>query len=297
MFALAITDLRWQAQMLADGPQSLVNFWTPTPWRVRLAEGFRFGFMLKAPVRRIGGFGTFVRYEEATVQDAWARYGPANGVASAAELESRVTGFARRRSARDVVPNPIIGCVVLEACVFLPDEHQVSPAELGLTFPREVVKFKTFEGELTLPFERDLPDSAHPFRLVTGEGVEKELIWKKRRLAQPLFRSQVLAAYEGRCAVTGTGCADVLDAAHIQPFINLTSNHVQNGLALRKDVHALFDAGLLAVDEGHRVVLSERLPHGGYAKLAGRNVRLPSDSRLHPSPIALAFHRERVFRS
>ena len=37
-----------------------VNFWTPTPWGVKgLRKGDRLYFMLKAPVRKIGGYGIF----------------------------------------------------------------------------------------------------------------------------------------------------------------------------------------------------------------------------------------------
>src|SRR5271155_3471993 len=40
----------------------------------------------------------------------------------------------------------------------------------------------------------------------------------------------------------------LLEAAHISPYRGLQSNHPQNGLLLRADLHSLFDLGMLAVD-------------------------------------------------
>src|SRR4051812_24595587 len=119
MFALGITDLRWHAHLMEEPPIGLANFWTPTPWGVRVPPGSRWFFMLKRPVRRIGGFGILRRYEEWPVSEAWARYGPANGADSEADLRERVTGYANKRSARAIAPDPVIGCVLLEDCVFL----------------------------------------------------------------------------------------------------------------------------------------------------------------------------------
>lgn len=64
MFVLAVTDPRWYKFML-DHPQAEpLNFWTPTPWKPKIAAGTTFGFMVKSPYRKIGGYGRFSRYEE-----------------------------------------------------------------------------------------------------------------------------------------------------------------------------------------------------------------------------------------
>jgi putative restriction endonuclease len=70
----------------------------------------------------------------------------------------------------------------------------------------------------------------------------------KARLHQPVFRSQVLLAYDGRCAVCRLRHSELLDAAHIiedgkphgQPV-------VPNGLSLCKIHHAAFDSWILGV--------------------------------------------------
>src|SRR5690606_25199343 len=57
-----------------------------------------------------------------------------------------------------------------------------------------------------------------------------------------------LDAYQTRCAVTGQRARPVLEAAHIKPFALTGPNTRSNGLALRADVHQLFDLGYVTVD-------------------------------------------------
>lgn len=70
----------------------------------------------------------------------------------------------------------------------------------------------------------------------------------KQRLHQPMFRSRVLLAYRGRCAICEIKHANLLDAAHI--IADGKPNGlpvVPNGLSLCKIHHAAFDAGILGV--------------------------------------------------
>ena len=73
------------------------------------------------------------------------------------------------------------------------------------------------------------------------------------RQGQPAFRKALLDAYERRCAVTGCPIDDVLEAAHISPYLGEHTNHVTNGLLLRADIHTLFDRGLIKVDGDYRI--------------------------------------------
>lgn len=109
------------------------------------------------------------------------------------------------------------------------------------------------------------------------------------RRGQPAFRAALLAAYGGRCAVTGCDVEAVLEAAHISPYSGPSSDHVCNGLLLRADIHTLFDSGLLAFDpETRRVVLADRLRRSDYAHLASQALREPSNPAHRPSPLCLA---------
>ena len=128
-------------------------------------------------------------------------------------------------------------------------------------------------------------------KAVTDER-EKRVTQIVQRRGQAAFRKSVLAAYEGRCAVTGYDATEALDAAHISPYRGETTNHVQNGLLLRADIHDLFDLGYLAVDtETMTVVLSEAMQASKYGHLHGQGIRLPSDESHRPSKDALAAHR------
>ena len=82
----------------------------------------------------------------------------------------------------------------------------------------------------------------------------------KRRLHQPLFASQVMIAYEVRCAVCNLNHRELLDAAHIVP-----DNHilgvpvVSNGMALCKIHHAAYDQNILGITPDHEIEIHQRL--------------------------------------
>lgn len=70
----------------------------------------------------------------------------------------------------------------------------------------------------------------------------------KARLHQPVFRSQVLLAYHGRCTICSIKHSELLDAAHIIPDGQPDGDPVvPNGLALCKIHHAAFDSKILGI--------------------------------------------------
>ena len=70
-FGIANTDLNWFSQLRNEGySQSPINFWTPTPWNIKkLQKGDFLYFMLKSPIRKIGGYGRFVEYKKSKVPE------------------------------------------------------------------------------------------------------------------------------------------------------------------------------------------------------------------------------------
>jgi len=113
-----------------------------------------------------------------------------------------------------------------------------------------------------------------------------------RRQGQPAFRSALISAYEGRCAITGCDVIDVLEAAHIYPYRNASTNHPSNGLLLRADVHTLFDLHLLSIDpQSSCVVLPDKLSDTTYGHLAGTALRRPSAGGFAANTDSLAWHR------
>src|SRR5262245_11208858 len=157
MLAEAPTDQDWFEQLRGLPGFNEVNFWTPTLWGVRgLEPGDRFYFMLKHPIRKIGGFGLFVRYEDTPATVAWARYGEANGARSPQELVGRTRRYAGRHSTYfDAhVTDPTIGNIILSDADFLDEKDYFTPTEAGISFARTVVKQKYFPGLTVLSSDR-----------------------------------------------------------------------------------------------------------------------------------------------
>ena len=71
------------------------------------------------------------------------------------------------------------------------------------------------------------------------------------RIGQAAFRKQLLDQFGEVCALTGPCPAEVLEAGHLYSYSKLGRHHKHGGLLLRRDVHALFDRGRLAVDPRH----------------------------------------------
>ncbi len=83
----------------------------------------------------------------------------------------------------------------------------------------------------------------------------------QQRLHQATFRDAVIAAYRGRCALSGLPEPLLLDAAHIvaDGDERLGQPVVPNGIPLSKIHHAAFDAHLIGIDPDFRVHVSDRL--------------------------------------
>lgn len=125
-------------------------------------------------------------------------------------------------------------------------------------------------------FELDTSGAYLPLR--TGFAPEYERRWTvgttRQRLHQPVFRRDVLQAYNSQCAVCGLGIAGLLDAAHIVPDRNEHGiASVINGIALCKNHHAAFDGGLLAVAEDLTIHVSDRIMNSGPDEAVDRILR------------------------
>ncbi len=68
------------------------------------------------------------------------------------------------------------------------------------------------------------------------------------RNGQGAFRKKLLETYGDVCAFSGPCARQALDAAHLYSFAKDSEHHEHGGLLLRKDLHSLFDRGLLAIE-------------------------------------------------
>ena len=113
----------------------------------------------------------------------------------------------------------------------------------------------------------------------------------KQRVHQGKFRESVLAAYKGRCALSGIPERRLLDAAHIIPDADpeLGQPVISNGLLLSKIHHAAFDSHLVGIDPDYGLHVSERLldQNDGptleaLKQLRGKKLRLPKRTQDYP---------------
>jgi hypothetical protein len=115
------------------------------------------------------------------------------------------------------------------------------------------------------------------------------------RRGQPAFRSSLLQTYGRRCAFSRYDAEESLEAAHVRPYMGSHTNHVQNGLLLRGDLHTLFDRRLIAIDvdapQVWRLVLSPTLRDTKYGELQCREVHLPERRTHWPNASAVRIHR------
>lgn len=130
-------------------------------------------------------------------------------------------------------------------------------------------------------------------------------VLQNRKLRDAAFRGQVLAAYDGRCAVTGLriingGGKAEAQAAHIWAVQDGGPVVVRNGIALSATVHWLFDRHLISLTDDYGLLVSHNRVPAELRPLYERQLEriiLPSDSRLHPYPPFVARHRERYLAS
>jgi HNH endonuclease len=145
-------------------------------------------------------------------------------------------------------------------------------------------------GPLAISAEEGDKDPFDPDDVADGRRHIRRTITQRR--GQKTFRDALIDAYGGRCAITRCKVRDVLEAAHIFPYLGEETNHVTNGLLLRADLHTLFDLGFIAIDPKTFSILVARGLHGGeYGRLHGKKLHLPKRRDKYPSKKALEEHR------
>lgn len=113
-----------------------------------------------------------------------------------------------------------------------------------------------------------------------------------RRPGQAAFREALVKAYGGKCAVTGCDFSGTLEAAHITRHLGPHTDHVENGLLLRADIHMLFDQRLLTVDSKTMTVrLAAALKGTVYQEFEGKELAKRTPGTPPPNSEALDRHR------
>ena len=96
----------------------------------------------------------------------------------------------------------------------------------------------------------------------------------RARVGQPAFRAGLLEKFGNVCAFTGIQPEEVLEAAHLYSYAKIGEHKESGGLLLRRDIHSLFDRGLLGVDTTSQTLwVSEHLAmFDEYMSLDGASV-------------------------
>lgn len=137
--------------------------------------------------------------------------------------------------------------------------------------------------------------------------VQEEALERARECARDArFRIRVVSGYVFTCALTGyslttvTG-ASIVDAAHIHERKSSNNDDPENGRALSKNAHWMFDEGLWSVDDNLHVVVSQSaftdssLDGFSLRQLQNRPLILHRSSTLRPRCDYLAWHRKYRF--
>jgi hypothetical protein len=172
-------------------------------------------------------------------------------------------------------------------------EHRHLTKTLDQLFSRVLIDDKGFidSQEILMDSTRELKAEGafDPKNLRDGtEKAQRSIVLRQGRAG---FRRKLFRAYEGRCAITGCKVKDLLEAAHIKPYMGPKTNHSTNGLLLRADLHTLFDLHLIAIDANYCVRISPLLQGSEYERLDRKKIRLPDSPASRPNREVLKEHR------
>lgn len=304
---IGVTDPGWYDRLSCDPRPHDANLWRPSTRRFNLAVGTPFLFKLKAPFHAIAGFGFFADFLVLPDWLAWDTFGEANGVDSLGALRERLRRI--REGARiEADAGGRIGCCLIAEARFFPRDAWVRPPNDWSPRTQTGATYDLSHGEGQRVWAECMDRVAQG---AGAAGVEVPIIatpgarfgaptLHAPRLGQGIFRVQVLEAYGRACAVTGEHSLPVLEAAHIKPYAQGGEHAVTNGLALRTDIHRLFDRGYVTVDEDAKFVVGKRLKADfdngrSYYDLDKQDLVLPPEAARRPSREALKWHREHVF--
>jgi HNH endonuclease len=95
------------------------------------------------------------------------------------------------------------------------------------------------------------------------------------RVGQPAFRAELVRKYGSICAFSGPAPAEALEACHLYSYAEIGRHDIEGGLLLRRDLHRLFDQGLLAVTRDGTIDVDDSLrPYDLYFRLHGQHLQV-----------------------
>jgi putative restriction endonuclease len=198
----------------------------------------------------------------------------------------------------------VIGARIVVQPVFFPENLWIPQPD---SWAKSIVVGKTYstdDQEGLRLWERVIEAGQSPIRSITGIAEPQRRYGEPTliipRLGQGAFRVSVTDAYGRACAASGGKVLPALDAAHIKPYSFGGPHEVSNGILLRRDIHSVFDAGYVTIDEDFRLVVSDRVRsdfNNGeeYRRLHGERLKLPATPIHQPDKDALRWHNLNQF--
>jgi len=298
---VGVTDHAW-FDLLRNQPWlEEVNFWQPsgrTQFRA-LQPGEMFLFKLHSPDNFIVGGGFFAHSSLLPISMAWESFGISNGAVNLSDMRKKVEKY--REQSENRFADYTIGCILLEQPFFLPRELWIPIPE---DWKANIVRGRDYDltGEPGLTLWQRIQAA-----LAVSAGVREQparygnpaLVLP--RLGHGSFRVLVTDVYERRCAITNERTLPALEAAHIQPFSENGPLSVNNGILMRRDLHALYDRGYLTITPAYQIEVSRRIKEEfengkEYYRHHGNQIRIPTLAGNRPSAEFLVWHNENIYR-
>lgn len=221
------------------------------------------------------------------------------------QLDKRTPSIIDVAKAIDRTPS----AVAMKACNFASLDPALDRKGLGNASQADKALWQAFMNDseaiatMAETLYEQITNSATPDPRLPKPIETESMSMIKTRKVQSFFRRSVLVSYENRCAITGLSDKRLLIASHIIPWKDDEKRRADpsNGIALNPLHDKLFDKGLLSFDEDYRVILSNTLKdpaiidakYQSLMNCGGEQLRLPN--RYQPDPLALRYHREKIF--
>jgi len=297
---IGITDHDWYNYLSSLPQLDEVNFWQPggkTRFRA-LSPGELFLFKLRSPYNFIVGGGIFAHSSLLHVSLAWEAFGNKNGASNFYDMRTRIE---KLRHAQYSTHDYTIGCIILERPFFLPESSWIPiPSDWKKSIQQG--RRYDFSTEPGLSLWRQLQGTPYSISSIHEERAQYgEPIITFPRLGQGSFRILVTDAYARRCAITNERTLPALDAAHIKPYSESGQHVIDNGILMRRDLHALFDKGYVTINPSMELEVSRRIKEEyengrDYYLLHGKKIQVPAIPSNRPSREYLEWHNSKIYR-
>lgn len=119
--------------------------------------------------------------------------------------------------------------------------------------------------------------AVHELNQITSVAGGHKQVIARARIGQAAFRRSVLNKFGPVCAISGIAPLEVLEAAHLYQYSHHGVHDISSGgFFLRRDLHSLFDRGLISIDpDTFRISMAPSLStFDSYSHLEGQKVQV-----------------------